>query len=67
MVSGRLARSRDSVPGGPEIVNEKSDEELIKEMGLSWTLDGFQMVKCIGKKKIDYEGVLATWGRALKS
>jgi hypothetical protein len=31
---------------------------------LSWTLDGFQMVNCIGKHKIDYEAVLSTWGIA---
>ena len=32
MVSDRLARSRKSGPGGPEIVNEKCDEELTREM-----------------------------------
>ena len=31
---------------------------------LSWTLDGFQMVKCVGKKRIDYRRVLSTWGIA---
>ena len=36
MVSGRLARSRKSVPGGPEFVNEKIDKELNREM------DGFR-------------------------
>ena len=32
MVSGRLARSRDSGPGGPEVVNEECDQELLREM-----------------------------------
>ena len=32
MVSGRLARSRKSGPGGPEVVNEKFDKELKREM-----------------------------------
>ena len=36
MVSGRLARSRKSGPGGAEVVNEKFDQELIREM------DGFR-------------------------
>ena len=36
MVSGRLARSRTSGPGGPEFVNEKFDKELNRE------LDGFR-------------------------
>ena len=36
MVSGRLARSRKSGPGGPEVVNEKFDQELNREM------DGFR-------------------------
>ena len=31
MVSGRLARSRKSGPGGPEVVNEKFDKELNRE------------------------------------
>ena len=33
--SGRLARSRKSSPGGPEVVNEECDKELNREM------DGF--------------------------
>ena len=33
MVSGRLARSRKSGPGGPEVVNEKFDKEFNGEMG----------------------------------
>ena len=32
MVSGRLARSRRSGPGGPEGVHEKFDKELNREM-----------------------------------
>ena len=32
MVSGRLARSRKSGPGGPEVVNQKLDKELKREM-----------------------------------
>ena len=36
MVSGRLARSRKSGPGGPDVVNEKFDKELDREM------DGFR-------------------------
>ena len=32
MVSGRLARSRKSGPGIPEVVNEKFDKELNREM-----------------------------------
>ena len=32
MVSGRLARSRKSGPGGPEVVNEKFEKELNGEM-----------------------------------
>ena len=32
MVSGRLARSRKSGPGGPEVVDEKFDQELNREM-----------------------------------
>ena len=32
MVSGGLARSRKSGPGGPEVVNEKFDKELKREM-----------------------------------
>ena len=36
MVSGRLARSRKSGPGGPEVVNEKLDKELNREV------DGFR-------------------------
>ena len=32
MVSGRLARSRKSGPGGPEVVNEKFDKELKREI-----------------------------------
>ena len=36
MVSDRLARSRKSGPGGPEVVNEKLDEEWNREM------DGFR-------------------------
>ena len=35
MVSGRLARSRKSGARGPEVVNEKFDKELNREM------DGF--------------------------
>ena len=31
MVSGRLARSRQSGPGGPEVVNKKFDKEVDKE------------------------------------
>ena len=31
MVSGRLARSRKSGPGGPEVVTKKFDEEVNKE------------------------------------
>ena len=31
MVSGRLARSRQSGPGGQEVVNEKFDKELKRE------------------------------------
>ena len=31
MVSGRLARSRKSGPGSPEVVNEKFDQELNRE------------------------------------
>ena len=33
MVSGRLARSRKSGPGGPEVVNEKFDKELNRQIG----------------------------------
>ena len=36
MVSGRLARSRKSGPGGPEVVTEKFDKELNGDM------DGFR-------------------------
>ena len=36
MVSDRLARSRKSGPGGPEVVDEKFDKELNEEM------DGFR-------------------------
>ena len=36
MVSGRPARSRKSGLGGPEVVNEKFDKELNRE------LDGFR-------------------------
>ena len=36
MVSGRLARCRKSGPGDPEVVNEKSNKELINE------IDGFR-------------------------
>ena len=36
MVSDRLARSRKSGPGGPEVVNEKFDKEVNSEM------DGFR-------------------------
>ena len=36
MVSGRLARSRKSGPGGPEVVNEKCDKDLNRE------IDGFR-------------------------
>ena len=36
MVLGRLARARKSGPGGPEVVNEKFDKELNREM------DGFR-------------------------
>ena len=32
MVSGRLARSRKSGSGGPEVVNDKFDKELDREM-----------------------------------
>ena len=32
MVSGKLARSRKSGPGGPEVVNENFDKELNREM-----------------------------------
>ena len=32
MVSGRLARSRKSGPGGPEGVHERFDKELNREM-----------------------------------
>ena len=32
MVSGGLARSRKSGPGGLEVVNEKFDKELNREM-----------------------------------
>ena len=32
MVSGRLASSRKSGLGGPEVVNEKRDTELNREM-----------------------------------
>ena len=32
MVSDRLARSRKSGPGGPEVVNEKFDKEFNREM-----------------------------------
>ena len=32
MVSGRLARSRKSGPGGSELVNEKFDKESNREM-----------------------------------
>ena len=35
MVSGRLARSRKSGPGSPEVVNKKFDKELNRE------IDGF--------------------------
>ena len=31
MVSGRLARSRKSGPGGLDVVNEKFDKELNRE------------------------------------
>ena len=36
MVSGRLARSRKSGPGGPEVANTKNDKESNREM------DGFR-------------------------
>ena len=37
MDSGRLARSRKSCPGGPEVVNEKLDKEFNREMdGIRW-------------------------------
>ena len=36
VIAGRLARSRKSGPGGPEVVNEKFDKELNREM------DGFR-------------------------
>ena len=36
MLSGKLARSRKSGPGGPEVVNEKFHKELNREM------DGFK-------------------------
>ena len=37
MVSGKLDRSRKSGPGGPELVNEKFDQELNREMdGFKW-------------------------------
>ena len=32
MVSGRLARSRKSGPGGLEVANEKFDKEFNREM-----------------------------------
>ena len=32
MVSGRLARSRKSDTGGPEVVNDRFDKELNREM-----------------------------------
>ena len=32
LVSSRPARSRKSGPGGPEVVNEKFDKELNREM-----------------------------------
>ena len=32
MVSGRLAISRKSGPGGPEVVNEKFDKKLKRKM-----------------------------------
>ena len=41
MVSGRLAGSRKSGPGGPEVVNEKIDKELTREM------DGFRQASQI--------------------
>ena len=37
MVSGRLARSRKSGPGGPEVVNEKFDIDLHME---KWMVSG---------------------------
>ena len=36
MVSGRLARSRKSGPGGPEVVHDQFGKELNREM------DGFR-------------------------
>ena len=37
MVSDRLARSRKSGPGAPEVVNERFDKELDREMdGFRW-------------------------------
>ena len=37
MVSDRLARSRKSGPGGSEVVNEKFEKELNREMdGFRW-------------------------------
>ena len=36
MLSGWLARSRKSGPGGPEVVNDQFDKELNREM------DGFR-------------------------
>ena len=37
MVSGRLARSKKSGPGGPEVVNEKLGKDLKREMdGFKW-------------------------------
>ena len=41
MVSGRLARSRKSGPGGPEVVNDQFDKELNREM------DGFRQASQI--------------------
>ena len=35
MVSGRLARSRKSSTGGPEVINQKFDKELNREMEVS--------------------------------
>ena len=40
MVSGRLARSRKSGSGGPEVVSEKFDKELNREMNVSIVLIG---------------------------
>ena len=49
MVSGRLARSRKSGLGGPEVVKEKLDKELYREM------DGFKKGLARSRKHLALE------------